>query len=291
MNVEQHIEPFGLKRPFISTSRYFTPTSREFRTEICFYFLGGKVVISTDGSQNIAAALPQGLFSEAQVFSRSIGSYDRAHICVTELAPDFSPPADYTLVTLRQLFGKIDDDMFILAGRAIQLIHWQQEHRFCGRCGQPMESHPQDNLNLCPACGFTSFPRLSPAVIMSVTDKDRILLGRAPHFAPGIYSTLAGFVEPGETLEEAVRREVQEEVGIRVKNVRYMGSQPWPFPHSIMIGFSAEYDSGEIDLDPEELEDARWFSIDKLPPLPSQITIARFLIDSFIASRRPMNHA
>lgn len=279
-------QPFALKKPFISTSRYYSPGSQLEMQELCFYFLKEKLLVLREEDEKIQAALQPGLFAGDHIFSRSIGEYDATSISVIELSPAFTPPSAFSTVTLRQLFGKIDEDMFTLAGRAIQLIHWHKEHQFCGKCGKPMQSDLQDTLKKCPSCGFTSFPRISPAVIMAVTDRDRILLGRAPHFAKGVYSTLAGFVEPGETLEEAVRREVYEEVGLQVSNIRYMSSQPWPFPHSIMVGFMADYQSGEINIDQEELEDAQWFSVDNLPKIPSRITIARFLIDHFIHSQQ-----
>lgn len=169
----------------------------------------------------------------------------------------------------------------------MQILHWHKEHCFCGKCGTAMKNRKTELAKICPACEFVSFPRLSPAVIMSVTRGNQILLGRAPRFPPGMYSTLAGFVEPGETLEEAVKREVREEVNIRINNIQYVASQPWPFPHSIMIGFSASYVDGEIEIDNHELEDAKWFSVRNLPALPSKITIARLLIDNFIKSCSP----
>ncbi len=149
-----------------------------------------------------------------------------------------------------------------------------------------MENRKTELARICPACGFISFPRLSPAVIMSIIKEDHILLARSPRFPSGMYSTLAGFVEPGETLEEAVKREVREEVNIRIGNISYVASQPWPFPHSIMIGFSADYAGGEIEIDGDEIEDAGWFSVEDLPILPSKITIARLLIDRFVGGVR-----
>jgi NAD+ diphosphatase len=139
---------------------------------------------------------------------------------------------------------------------------------------------------LCPKCGLLSFPRLSPAIIVAVVHGSKILLARANHFADGFYSVLAGFVEPGETLEECVRREVQEEVGLQVKNIRYFGSQPWPFPHSLMIGFTAEFAGGHITIDGAEIADAAWFSPADLPRIPGEISIARRLIDWFLEDRQ-----
>jgi NAD+ diphosphatase len=137
----------------------------------------------------------------------------------------------------------------------------------------------------CPCCELLIFPRISPAVIVLVERENRVLLARVKRFTSELYSVLAGFVEPGETLEEAVQREIEEEVGIRVKNIRYFGSQPWPFPDSLMIGFTAEYDSGEIEIDETEIVDAGWFDPEKLPTIPGKISIARELIDWFVEAR------
>jgi len=188
---------------------------------------------------------------------------------------------------LRRLWGVLDEEAWKLAGRAAQIVEWDRDHRFCGRCGAETARQPEELARVCPRCGLQQFPRISPAVIMRVERGEELLLARSPHFAPGVYSTLAGFVEPGESLEEAVAREVREEVGIEVKNIRYFGSQPWPFPHSLMIGFVADWDSGEIRPQEGEIEDAGWYGIDNLPGLPSRLSIARALLDDFISRRRP----
>ncbi len=138
----------------------------------------------------------------------------------------------------------------------------------------------------CPQCGFLYFPRLAPAIIVLIERGDQLLMARSHRFAPGVYSVLAGFVEPGESLEEAVVREVKEEVGISIKDIRYFGSQPWPFPHSLMVGFTATYAGGDISVDPTELEDAGWFTVDSIPPLPGKLSIARKLIDRFIEKHK-----
>ena len=216
------------------------------------------------------------------LFTRYLGRYATANCFVAALEGDPPDIEDRDFRDLRSLFGILDDDIFCLAGRAIQIVHWHREHRFCGRCGTAMIDRRKELARKCPSCNFISYPRLSPAVIMSVVRDDRILLARAPHFPAGMYSALAGFVEPGETLEEAVCREVYEEVAIRVNNIHYVASQPWPFPHSLMIGFTSTYVSGEIRVDKEELEDARWFSLADMPVLPSKISISRLLIDNFV---------
>lgn len=188
---------------------------------------------------------------------------------------------------MRALYGKLPDDLFLLAGRAAQIIEWDRTHQFCGRCGAPTQYAQGERAKRCPMCGLVSFPRLSPAIIVLVERGDEVLLAQGANFVGGFYSTLAGFVEPGESLEEAVHREINEEVGIEVKNVCYFGSQPWPFPHSLMIGFTAEYASGEIEIDPKEIADAQWFTIDNLPKVPQKLSIARKLIDSYVEKHGP----
>lgn len=203
-----------------------------------------------------------------------------------ELGDHAEPPDGMAFRGLRALFRHLDEDAFVMAGRAIQIVHWDRTNQFCGQCGTPLKNSREKYSKECLQCGLASFPRISPAVIMLVSRGDNLLLARSPRFRESMYSVLAGFVEPGETLEETVEREVFEESRIRVKNIRYFGSQPWPFPHSLMIGFTAEYAGGEITIDGEEIIDAGWFSVDSLPQIPDKISIARKLIDWFIAQQK-----
>ena len=190
-------------------------------------------------------------------------------------------------VDLRMLYGQVDEVTWTVAGRAVQLVAWERTHRYCGRCGTPTENAPGERAKRCPACGLLAFPRLAPAVIVLVTrGDDEVLLARNVNFPMAMYSTIAGFVEPGETLEDAVRREVREEVGVELGDVRYFSSQPWPFPHSLMIGFVATWASGEIAIDEREIADARWFRVHDLPAIPPPMSIARRLIDSFVGAPR-----
>ena len=198
-----------------------------------------------------------------------------------EVAAQAEAPQGWAWQSLRVLFGALDEPLFALAGRALQLLAWDRTHEFCGACATQTRARTAERSRECPACGLVVYPRLAPAVMCLARRGDReILLARSPRFAAGIYSALAGFVEPGETLEQCVEREVQEEVGLRVKNLRYFGSQPWPFPHSLMIAFFAEHAGGEIVTDEKEIEDARWFDISALPQLPAKMSIARRLIDA-----------
>ncbi len=192
------------------------------------------------------------------------------------------PPPDMSFFGLRKLWGRFDEELWKLAGRAVQLLEWDRNHRFCGRCGTETTASASERSRTCPRCGLQHFPRISPAVIVRIQDGERMLLARSPHFAPGVYSTLAGFVEPGESLEDTVAREIREEVGVEVRDIRYFGSQPWPFPNSLMVGFVADFAGGEIRIDPSEIEDARWFTLDDLPLLPSRLSISRALIDDFL---------
>ena len=208
--------------------------------------------------------------------------YLEGHPCVAaEISQDTVLPPTFELRHLRELYGELPEDLFAIAARAIQIVEWDRTHQFCGHCATPTIQLPTERAKRCPKCELRQYPRLSPAVIMLVYRGNEILLARAPRFRNGMYSVLAGFVEPGESLEETVAREVREEVGIEVKNICYFGSQPWPFPNSLMVGFTAEYASGTLTLEPTEIEAAAWFTKDNLPPVPSKLSIARKLIDWF----------
>lgn len=193
------------------------------------------------------------------------------------------PGAGFEVAGLRRLYGELDETLFWVAGRAVQVAHWAQTHRFCGRCAAETERQSGERCLRCPGCGLASYPRISPAIIVLVRRGAEALLARSSRFPKAFYSTLAGFVEVGESLEETVAREVREEVGIEVKGPRYFGSQPWPFPHSLMLGFTAEYAGGEIRVDGQEILEARWFDPRALPEIPPPLSIARKLIDAWVA--------
>jgi len=213
-----------------------------------------------------------------------LGTLGGTQLWCAEVAAGAAPPTGRTWRGLRALFGTLDDSLFALAGRALQLVDWDRTHRYCGRCGTPTRPKPGERARLCPACGQVAYPRIAPAVMALVRRApDEILLARSPHFPEGMYSALAGFVEPGETLEQCVAREVLEEVDVRVQVARYFASQPWPFPHSLMIAFVCDWESGELRANPLEIEAVAWFNIRSLPRLPQRISIARRLIDAVVA--------
>ncbi len=182
---------------------------------------------------------------------------------------------------LRALAIVLDEKIFHAAGRAAQLINWDKDHKFCGRCGAVMKNKKDERAKICPQCNLHSYPGISPAVIVAVKNENKLLLAHNRNFKTGLYSLVAGFVEPGETFEESVKREVFEEVGVKVKNIKYFGSQPWPFPNSLMIGFTAEYAVGEVKADGIEIEHADWYEINNLPLIPAKGSVARKIIDSW----------
>jgi NAD+ diphosphatase len=252
-----------------------------------FAFQGNKILVLAEGS---LAAIP--FVEEFSTFGLPVQS--RHYLGLLEGRPCYaaevpegaSPPNGMCFEGLRQIYGRVDEDLFWVAARAVQIVEWHRTHRFCGRCGIPLAAEEKERAKKCPDCGLLYFPRLAPAIIVLVEWGDKLLLARSRHFAPGMYSVIAGFVEPGESLEETVVREVREEVGISIRGIHYFASQPWPFPHSLMIGFTASYAGGEITIDDAEIEAAGWFTVDDLPCLPGEISIARKLINWFVAKHQ-----
>ncbi len=201
-------------------------------------------------------------------------------LCLPADAPE---PAGWRYAGLRALFFRLPEPVLAIAARAFQVVEWDRTHRYCGRCGTPTRDKPGERAKECPACGYTAYPRVTPAMMVLVTRGREILLARAPRFPPGMYSALAGFVEPGETIEDCIHREVREEVGIEVRAIRYFASQSWAFPHSLMIAYTAEYAGGDLRPDAAEIAEARWFAWDAVPDLPPSISISRRLIEATVA--------
>jgi len=213
-----------------------------------------------------------------------IGHFDGQPVFLLELRSAGEVPG-CAWQGLRRFMLEGDFDTYKVLGYAAQIGTWAREHRFCGSCGQPMTQIHWERAMYCQPCELRSYPRISPSMIVLVTRGDEVLLARSPRFVTGVYSTLAGFAEPGESAEDCLVREVREEVAVEVKNIQYVGSQCWPFPHSMMLGFHAEYAGGEIVMQPDEIEDAQWFNVHELPPLPAGRSIARYLIDLYVARR------
>lgn len=201
--------------------------------------------------------------------------------CFAQWGPDTPPPGtEYR--PLREVLVQLPEPLAAVAGRARQILEWDRDHRFCGRCGARMQDKPDERARLCPACGHLCFPRINPAIIVGVTRDGKLLLCRNRRFAGNMHSLVAGFVDPGETLEQAVEREVCEEVGLRVRCVRYFGSQSWPFPSGLMVGFTAEAEPGEIRVDGQEIVEAGWYTAADHPPIPRPGSISRRIIESLL---------
>jgi len=212
-----------------------------------------------------------------------LGEFNKSNCYCAEIEIGVSLPSEIVPVPLRKAFEILGTDWYVAAAKAFSIIHWDKNHQYCGRCGNITIHKPGTFERVCDFCKLSLYPRISPSVIVLIRKDDNILMSRSPHFPPGAYGLIAGFVEVGESIEEAVFREVKEEVNIEIKNLHYFGSQSWPFPDSLMIGFTADYASGEIKIDEKEIEAAGWYRYDNLPGRPSSsVSIAKKLIDHFV---------
>jgi NAD+ diphosphatase len=260
---------------------------------LTFAFAGGRMVVARVGGE---IRVPDyghlsGLLGDPPdaVYMGRLGGRD---CFVLSLPEGLELGTDLVVAGLRELYSQLPEQTMAAAGRAFQTLEWYHAHAYCGRCGTPTELSGTEMARACPACGALHFPRVTPAVIMLVEKDGELLLARNRRFAGLFYSVLAGFVEPGETLEQAVAREVREEVGVEVTDIRYFGSQSWPFPSQLMIGFLASFSAGKITVDGRELIEAGWFTADRLRKgdiqLPGPFSIARRLIEHWlVAHSRP----
>lgn len=247
----------------------------------------GSRVLVGEGASVPRGATPAdaGLLSDDELTGIFLGMLNGTECWAADVGREVGFPPGFEFSDLRSLHGPLGERRWALAGRAVQLVEWDRTHRFCGRCATQTEIAPGERARRCPKCGLLAFPRLAPAVITLVTRGNEALLAQGANFGVPMYSCIAGFVEPGETLEEAVVREIREEVGVEVTDVGYQASQPWPFPHSLMIGFRARWTEGDIRIDGVEIADAAWFRADELPMIPPGVSIARGLIDSWVAEQ------
>lgn len=259
------------------------PPEKEKENPLLFLFKQNELLVKKIGEQ-YTVPTSDDIHDSKDIYSNMhyIGSIDEGSCYTVKYIQEQELKDGMEFLTLRQIFGQIDEITLQAAFRAIQIVAWDDTHKFCGVCGTPTEKKSNEHAKVCPKCGHMSYPRLSPAVIVAVTKGDKLLLASNKNFTSNMYSVLAGFVEAGESLEECVKREIKEEVNIEVKNIKYFGSQSWPFPNSYMIGFTAEYESGEIKVDGNELSDAKWFSVNEIPNIPGSISISRRLIDWYI---------
>jgi NAD+ diphosphatase len=246
-----------------------------------FLFRGRELLVTIEGG--VLVGSDPGAAGAAPLRRQFLGLLGARPCWAGELPADTQPPPGMTFQDLRWLYGRLPPELHEVAGRAVQIVDWDRSHQFCGACGAPTRPAERERARVCERCGLAHYPRLAPSMIVAVEREGTLLLARSPHFPRGIYSVLAGFVEPGESVEETVAREVYEETGIEVQDIRYFGSQPWPYPHSLMLGFKARWRAGEIRVDGVEIEDAAWFSPDAMPPLfPGNISISQWLIRDFL---------
>ncbi len=259
------------------------PEAEPTPTAWCLAFVEGQLLLPSDSEEVVLRPHPLQHLQPLADAHHYLGRLDALDCWALRLA---EVPAGWRPMPLRAAMMQFPEPLLTLAGRAAQVLEWDRAHRFCGVCGTPTTAHERDRARTCPACGHTAYPRISPAMMALVWRDREILLARAPQFAKGMYSALAGFVEPGESIEECVHREVAEEVGVQVRHLRYYGSQSWPFPHSLMIAFTAEWTGGEIVPQPGEIEEAAWFPIDALPGIPPRFSISGHLIRDTVEALR-----
>lgn len=252
-----------------------------------FIVCGSSLLVTMSETGAAVPRSPQIAFLKETLSKISyMGTLDNAGCFVAELQERGEELQGMRFQELRPLLGLLSDEMFSIAGRAFQLLHWERTHQFCSRCGSRTGPKKDERAKLCPQCGLVDYPAISPAIIVAVVKDREILLAQARRFVTRFYSVLAGFVEPGETFEECVQREVKEEVGLDVDRIEYFGSQPWPFPNSLMVAFTAVHAGGEIKIDGTEIVDAQWFTANTLPEIPRKGAIARRLIDWFVENQK-----
>ena len=252
-----------------------------------FVFCEDRLLIINEEETRIPEKSEFNLMSLNVIRRHFLGALDGRPCYTADLDTGGTLPQGAALVGLREIFGMVDDDIFSLAAHAIQIVNWDRMHQYCGRCGTPTGYGVDERAKICGNCGAVYYPRISPAIIVAVKRENKLLLLRNKMHKHDFYSVLAGFVEPGESLEECLVREVKEEVGIEVENIKYFASQSWPFPNTLMVGFTADHKCGELRPDGVEIDEAGWFAPENLPKIPSSISIARKLIDAFVLEQKP----
>ncbi len=260
-----------------------TPPPSQDSPALWFAFQRRSILVSNAESAALPCCCTLEEHGVATVRHHYLGLLGEQHCYAAEVDEAQPLPAGWAPLGLRDLFGMVDSTLAALSGRALQLLEWERNHQFCSRCGTPMQARSDERARACPSCRFTTYPLVSPAVMVLITRGRELLLARKAVWPAGRYSAIAGFVEPGEMLEDTVVRETREEVGVEVGELRYFGSQPWPFPHSLMVAFTAEYAGGPVRPDGVEIEEAAWFDAEALPRLPPSVSISRRLITTVAA--------
>ena len=245
-----------------------------------YLFQNGKILLADNG-KTVPFHLPEAL-TDYVINSGFVDKEDSEGDLWTELSDQATLPPNLAPFERRTAWLTLGEQNFFRVGKAFHIMNWQRTHRFCGRCGSEMTFDSREFAMSCPSCGEQYFPVICPAVIVAVVKEGHLLMGHGINVPSGRYSVLAGFTEPGENLEGSVMREIYEESHIHIKNINYFGSQPWPFPHSLMVGFTAEWESGEIVPELSEVTDVRWFAPKEIPDYYRGISISARLIEDFI---------
>ncbi len=270
----------------------FKPPAERSTSALWFAFDGGKLLVqmTQDGPALPTFAHPH-LHGMETAQEHYLGTYDGTHCYAAELAAAQTAqrlPEGHAMLGLRDMLNHVDDTLAGISGRAFQILEWNRNHKYCGRCGGETVPRENERARTCPTCKRTSYPPVAPAIMILISHGRKLLLARKFGWGNTRYSALAGFVEPGETLETTVVRETREEVGVEIKNIKYFGSQPWPFPNNLMIAFTAEYAGGDVTPDGVEIEEAAFYDVDELPNLPPGISISRRMITAVAEELRKL---
>lgn len=255
--------------------------------DLCLLFnAAGELLLNPQNGELLHTGGYSGLLRSLPHDSAYLGTW-KGRPLYAVVSQELAPAVHGRAVSLREVLALHEPEQGCLACMGKQLLHWRQQTRYCSACATPLQEKAGERARICPACQALYYPRINPAVTVSVTKDNKILLAHNRSFQNNVFSLVAGYVEVGESLEQAAAREVLEEVGIRIKNIRYWGSQPWPFPSSLMLGFLADYESGTIKPDGVEIDQAGWYALDALPDLPRPGSMARKIIDSLLTENAP----
>ena len=280
--------PLGGKKmtDYIRLESSVHPIYDESDDDLCLVYNNGRLIVkSIDEEIKLLRGNDLNKLNLNLQHIECIGAFDGDNCYKAEVRDDCNLPSEYREYDLKPLTFQLEEEAFLIAAKGLLLLNWEKTHKYCGVCGFPMEKKKSDTERalICPACGYTTWPRTSPAIIVAVTKGDQLLLAHNKNFSVGMYSVIAGFVELGETFEQCVKREVFEEVGIQVDNIKYFGNQPWPFPNSMMVAYTAEYAGGDIKVDNDEITHADWFSKEEIPGMYRETkSIGSELISWFI---------
>jgi len=269
----------------VNSNLVFTPENINTSSEsIILIILRGQEFLTSKNSEFLIFEEDDLKWSEMEMFNKQFIGYLNDQPCyLLEITPESKLDDDLVLTPLRNLLGRIPDSLFTVCSRSLQLSEWMRNNQFCGVCGTKMKMHETERAMFCECNNVLVYPRISPCIIVLVTKGEELLLAHNKNFPGTFYSTLAGFIEAGESAESAIHREIFEEVKVRVQNIKYFGSQSWPFPSQLMLGYHAEYLEGEITPDGEEIDLADWFHYKDLPNVPTgNISISGQLIESYL---------